>query len=67
MAIRYENECVGCPPDMGCLGVACPNRRVPHLYCDKCKNEVETLRNYDGDQWCEECILKEFDEVEIDE
>lgn len=67
MAIRYENECVGCPPDMGCLGSAFPNRRVPHLYCDKCKNEVENLRNYNGDQWCEECILKEFDEVEVEE
>lgn len=65
MAIRYENECVGCPPDMGCLGVACPNRRVPHLYCDKCKNEVDDLYDYDDKQICLDCIVKQLKKIEV--
>ena len=27
--IKYEDECVGCPPERGCLGSVCPNRNVP--------------------------------------
>lgn len=62
--IKYENECVGCPPEMGCMGSACPNSNVMHLICDKCGEEVERLRDYDGEQWCDDCILNEFDIVE---
>lgn len=65
MAIRYENECVGCPPDMGCLGVACSNRRVPHLYCDKCKQEVDDLYDYDDKQICLDCIVKQLKKIEV--
>ena len=39
--IKYENECVGCPPEMGCLGDECSNRNVPHYYCDKCDKHFE--------------------------
>ena len=35
-----ENECVGCPPNMGCLGAGCPNRNVLHIECDECGEEV---------------------------
>ena len=62
--ITYEDECVGCPTEMGCMGSACPNRNVPHFYCDKCKDDVEKLYNYDGDEICEECLLKEFEVIE---
>lgn len=65
MAIVYENECVGCPPDMGCLGSACPNRRVPHLYCDKCKREVDDLYDYDDKQICLDCIVKQLKKIEV--
>ena len=66
--ITYQDHCVDCK-SMGlpCYGRSCINRHVAHFHCDKCKREVDVLRNYNGDQWCEECILKEFDEVEIDE
>lgn len=60
---RIENECVGCPPEMGCLGDSCPNRNVPHYYCDNCGNE-EKLYHYDNDELCEECLLKNFEVVE---
>lgn len=63
--IRYEDECVGCPKDIGCLGKYCPNRNVPHLYCDRCKDEVDTLRDYDGEQLCDNCLLDEFDIIEV--
>ena len=62
--ITYEDECVGCPTEMGCMGSACPYRNVPHLYCDKCEEEVEKLYKYDGQEICEECLLKEFEVIE---
>ena len=66
--VTYTDECVDCKyMGLPCYGRCCSNRHVPHLYCDKCKREVDILREYNGDQFCEECILKEFKEVEIDE
>ena len=62
--VTYENECVGCPPEIGCLGTACPNRNVKHLYCDKCGYEAEKLYKYDGEELCEECLLERFDTIE---
>ena len=51
--ITYEDECVGCPTEMGCLGSACQNRNVKHLYCDKCDDDVEKLYKYVGQEICE--------------
>ena len=58
--VRYENECVGCPPEMGCLGDGCPNRNVPRYYCDECGDEFypEDLYEYDGKMWCKECLVE---------
>ena len=58
--IRYENECVLCPRELGCLGKACPYQGVPHYYCDKCNDEVDELYEVDGDDYCEYCLKKEF-------
>lgn len=55
--IKYEDECVGCPPEIGCRGNACSNRNVPHYYCDDCGDDVEDLYEYDGEQLCLECLL----------
>ena len=67
MAIKYEDECVGCPPEMGCLGSACPNRNVPHYYCDgeDCGEEflANELYDYDGEMLCVDCLLKQFKKV----
>lgn len=64
-----ENECVGCPPNMGCLGAGCPNRNVLHIECDECGEEVmgeEEIYEFDGKDYCIECAKKlypeEFDE-----
>lgn len=63
--IRYEDECVGCPAEIGCFGSACPNLNVPHLECDDCGQEVDDLYEYDDEQICEECLLKRFDKVKV--
>lgn len=63
--ITYENECCGCATEnYPCIGSSCPNRHVKHLYCDKCHEDVETLHEYDGQQLCPDCLLKEFPKVE---
>jgi hypothetical protein len=61
--VEYEDECVGCSSGSGCLGSACPNRNVPHFYCDECKEDVETLYYYDGKELCLECIEKMLEKV----
>ena len=63
--ITYEDECCGCAtPAYPCMGNACPNRNVKHLYCDKCKNDVEKQYKYDGQEICENCLLGEFEVIE---
>lgn len=58
--IRYENECVGCPPELGCLGNSCPNRNVERHYCDECGIEIEPdIELYDGLELCDKCKEKE--------
>lgn len=62
--IKYENECVGCTSlGMHCLGVGCPNRKVPHYYCDECGDDVEDLYEYDGEELCIECIKKRLPKI----
>lgn len=53
--IKFENECVGCPAGMGCLGSSCPHTNVPHLFCDSCGDESEKLYDTSNGQLCEEC------------
>ena len=63
--VRVEDECCYCAVDgYPCLGDSCPNRHVNHLYCDKCKDDVEKLYKYDGQEICEECLLAEFEVIE---
>lgn len=54
--IAFTNECVGCPPELGCMGSSCPNRNVKHYICDNCKCEVEDLYDYEGEELCLDCI-----------
>ena len=63
--IKYENECVDCPPEMGCLGNSCPNRKVPHLLCDRCGEDVEELYKVDGEELCEECLKDNFEKITL--
>ena len=62
--IRYENECVGCTGlGLPCMGDSCPNRMVPRFYCDRCKEEVDDLYDFDGEELCGECVLKSLEKV----
>lgn len=62
--VVYEDECVGCPQGMGCLGSSCPNRNVPYFYCDKCGEELD-IDHMHGDpesktgHYCDKCWEEE--------
>lgn len=61
----YEDECVGCPPEMGCMGSACPNRNVEHIVCDECGDELlydEEIIKEGIKDYCPECYKKLFGE-----
>ena len=60
--IYYTNECVNC--GLPCIFKACPYYEVKHFKCDRCGDEDITLYNYDGEQICKDCLLKEFEIVE---
>ena len=61
--IKYEDECVGCPPEMGCLGNSCRYKNVKHLYCDRCGEDCEELYVFDGEVLCEECLKANFETI----
>lgn len=66
--IEIADECCGCATEgYPCWGSLCPNRDVVRMYCDKCGEEVDCLRRYEGEQWCESCILDEFELIELEE
>ena len=65
--IKYENECCDCAvPAYPCMGEFCPNRNVPHYYCDKCKSEEDVLYEYENLQLCECCLLETVPKIESD-
>lgn len=54
---EHVNECVGCPPNMGCLGDLCPYVNVAIDYCDQCGEEGAEYR-IDNEDYCEICAKK---------
>ena len=62
-----ENDCCGCATESyPCRGDSCSYRHSVHLYCDKCKRDVEKIYEYEDYDLCEDCLLEEFDCVDID-
>ena len=61
--VRYEDQCRGCPPEMGCRGNLCQYKNVPIWICDKCGEEEVDLYEYDGQELCEECLLQAVPKV----
>lgn len=57
---QITNECVKC--DLPCIGSFCPNRKVERFYCDRCGEEGK-LYHYEGEELCEDCLLKNFEVV----
>lgn len=62
--VRCENQCVGCPPEIGCLGSSCPNMNVKIYECEDCHDEVENLYEYNGMELCLSCVEKRLDKIE---
>ena len=60
MAVRIENDCVECP--QGCID--CGLKRTKHYYCDRCKDEVEKIYHFEGEELCIDCIEPLLQEVE---
>ena len=61
--IKYRNECCNCHTE----GYPCngQHKRVPFFVCDRCRNEWDTLYDYEGEQLCENCVIKGLHEVEV--
>lgn len=63
--VIYENECCDCAvPGYPCLGNSCQNRNVKHYYCDDCRDDVEKLYRFDGEELCLDCVEKRLEVVE---
>lgn len=60
--VKTENDCCGC--ELPCID--CGRKRTVHTYCDECKEETEVLRECDGEQLCEKCLLARFPIVEVE-
>lgn len=48
--IEIRDECVGCPPEIGCRGVGCPYLNVKRRVCDTCRSDAEYEIN--GEDYC---------------
>ena len=65
--IRFENQCVGCPPEMDCFGNSCRYKNVPVLICDECGDETDEMwYGEDGKQYCHYCITHHLEKVEVE-
>lgn len=66
---EIRDECVGCPPEMGCLGIGCPYRNVEVTTCDQCGKDASY--NIDGEDLCERCaadyLLEAFKSLTLEE
>lgn len=58
--IKIEDRCVGCPPEMGCLGSSCPNKHVEVLVCDRCGTDYRVKEGIgpNGEDLCIICTSK---------
>ena len=62
---RIEDDCNGCTY----IGLPCRNcgrDKIPHCYCDKCGYEAKLFR-FDDKELCADCLLEQFDVVEVSE
>ena len=61
--IKKGNDCVGCETCIGC------ERKYDYYYheCDRCGSSEQLYLWYNGEELCAECILEEFEKVDIEE
>lgn len=66
---EIRDECVGCPSEIGCMGLGCPYKNAEYTVCDDCGDDA--YYNVDGAELCEDCtdklINNTFDELSLDE
>lgn len=66
--IKYENDCCGCANGAyPCRGNSCELRHAKHLYCDECRDDVETLYIVNGYELCGNCALDEFEKISLED
>ena len=63
--VRRVSDCVSC--GFPCKRKNCPHYEQVEKICDCCGEFVDTLYWFDGEQYCGDCILKQFDEVSDDD
>lgn len=67
--IKHKDQCVGCPSEMGCLGIACPYTNVEVRVCDECGDSAYYI--IEGMDLCEQCaeefLDKNFSEMSMPE
>lgn len=59
--LKHVDDCVSCPPELGCLGNGCPKRNIPVYYCDICEEEIADY-HADGQDICEYCLKEHIKE-----
>lgn len=58
---KYEDGCVNCPRELGCIGANCPRYEVQSIYCEFCGEPAEY--KIEGDDYCEDCAKKYLQDV----
>lgn len=60
-----KGNCVGCPPETGCLGKSCPQCWETIMECDICGCETDDLyRDLDtGEELCESCRDSRYEHI----
>lgn len=52
-----KGGCVGCPPEIGCMGKACPQCWKYIITCDMCKRQTNDVWRVDGVDLCQDCMF----------
>ena len=56
---KLESACVHC--GLPCKYEACPYYRVEVHYCDRCKDNTLAVARWDGEDYCESCLIEELE------
>ena len=64
--VRILRGCCGCDAQNTACCISCSERESVEMTCDRCKDDVFRLFWFGDEQLCVDCLLKEFDEVEVD-
>lgn len=50
-----------CPREMPCIGEACLHYESKAYYCDRCKDDTPAVAQWDGEDYCRDCLNEELD------